>query len=96
MGVNEAVAEGMAVIATETVGAAAELVRDGVNGFVVGAGDPNGMTSAVRNITARGESERLKAGSDRVLDAWRQRGDPARAVRAALALAPAVRREVRP
>ncbi|MHB8242743.1 MAG: glycosyltransferase family 4 protein [Solirubrobacteraceae bacterium] len=49
--VNEAMNQGLAVIATDAVGAAAGgLVRDGHNGLVVPAGDPHALGDAMRRL----------------------------------------------
>jgi glycosyltransferase involved in cell wall biosynthesis len=53
--VNEAMARGLPVIASDAVGAAAGgLVRDGVNGVVVPAGDSAALAAAIRRIAADG------------------------------------------
>jgi glycosyltransferase involved in cell wall biosynthesis len=49
--VNEAMNRGLAVIASDAVGAAAGgLVRDGVNGLVVGAGDSTTLARAIARL----------------------------------------------
>src|SRR5262249_9462845 len=49
--VNEAMNQGLAVIASDAVGAAAGgLVRDGRNGLVVPAGDPRALADAMRRL----------------------------------------------
>jgi glycosyltransferase involved in cell wall biosynthesis len=51
MVVNEAMHQGLPVIATDAVGAAAGgLVRDGRNGLVVAAGDPDALAGALRRL----------------------------------------------
>lgn len=59
--VNEAMNRGLAVIASDAVGAAAGgLVRDEANGLVVPAGDPAALASAIRTLAAdRALRERL-------------------------------------
>jgi glycosyltransferase involved in cell wall biosynthesis len=48
---NEAMHQSRAVIASDAVGAAAGgLVRDGVTGLVVRAGDPDALTAAIRRL----------------------------------------------
>lgn len=49
--INESVAAGMAVLATDSVGAAGELVRDGVNGRTFPAGDVMALTAALKDAT---------------------------------------------
>jgi glycosyltransferase involved in cell wall biosynthesis len=49
--VNEAMNRGLAVIASDAVGAAAGgLVRDGANGLVVAAGDSGALAAAIRRL----------------------------------------------
>jgi glycosyltransferase involved in cell wall biosynthesis len=75
--VNEAMNRGLAVIASDAVGAAAGgLVRDGRNGLVVGAGDPDALARAIRRLAGDGAlAKRLgEAGARDVAgfshDAW--------------------------
>jgi glycosyltransferase involved in cell wall biosynthesis len=75
--VNEAMNQGLAVIATDAVGAAAGgLVRDGANGLIVPAGDERALAGAIAKL-AREPQLRLgmgRAGASDVLaydyDAW--------------------------
>ncbi len=81
--INEAVAAGMAVVATSVVGAAADLVRDGVNGRIVPPGETEPLAAALLDATAR--SEDMGAASAGVLADWRRRADPIEGLRQALA-----------
>lgn len=83
--INEAVAAGLAVVATDTVGAAHELVRDGVNGRIVPAGDLDGLANAFADVTDRDRIDGYKAASARVLAAWRDKADPVAGLADALA-----------
>ncbi len=47
---NEAMACGLPVIATDVAGASADMVRDGWNGRTVAAGDIDGLTLAMRQL----------------------------------------------
>ena len=85
--VNEAVAAGLAVVASEAVGAAAELVRDGVNGRVFPVGDVAALGACLGDVTGPGRCESMKAAAAEVLADWRRRGDPVRGLRMALASA---------
>jgi glycosyltransferase involved in cell wall biosynthesis len=49
--INEAMNAGTAVIVSDQVGAAADLVEDGVNGYVVPVGDVEMLASRLRSIT---------------------------------------------
>ena len=52
MVVNEAAAAGLPIVATEAVGAAWDLVEDGVNGFRVAAGDARALAAALGRLAA--------------------------------------------
>jgi glycosyltransferase involved in cell wall biosynthesis len=65
MVLNEAATAGLPLVATDGVGAARELVEDGVNGFRVPAGDERALGDALRRLaedgafrTAAGERSR--------------------------------------
>jgi glycosyltransferase involved in cell wall biosynthesis len=81
--VNEAAAAGLAIICTDLVGAAAELVRDGENGALVAAGDLRALSAAMARVSGN-EINRMKAASAGVLADWRRRGDPIRGLQEAL------------
>lgn len=84
--INESVAAGMAVVSASTVGAAGELVRDDVNGFLVPPGDLDALTHALDRATDEPTLQRLRAHAPHVLADWRRRGDPVEGVRRALRL----------
>jgi glycosyltransferase involved in cell wall biosynthesis len=48
--VNEAQAYGLPVIATEEVGAAADLIDPGVNGFIIPAGSPSALEHVMKDL----------------------------------------------
>lgn len=75
--VNEAMNRGMAVIASDAVGAAAGgLVRDGDTGIVVPAGDPRALAAAIGRLAGSSDlRKRLGAAGKRAVagytyDAW--------------------------
>jgi glycosyltransferase involved in cell wall biosynthesis len=77
--VNEAMNRGLAVIASDRVGAAAGgLVRDGANGVIVPAGQPSALAQAIKRLAADAplRSAMGAAGERDVLayshDAWAQ------------------------
>ncbi len=77
--VNEAMNQGLAVIATDAVGAAAGgLVRNGENGLIVPAGDENALAAAMAKLAGDPQLRRRmgEAGRSDVLafshDAWAQ------------------------
>lgn len=85
--VNEAAAAGMAIVSTDVVGAAAELVRNGVNGYVVPPDDLESLREALLKVTDPQKIDALRNGSADVLADWRDRGDPIKGLRAALKMA---------
>lgn len=80
--VEEALAAGMLVVASDVVGAARELVRSGVNGYIFPAGDQSALVGALRMAT---DPERLVVGMeiDPYLE-WKQQNDPVAGIVAAL------------
>jgi len=48
--INEAMAAGLAIIATDRVGSVDDLVNEGGNGLVVPAGSPESLTKAMQNL----------------------------------------------
>lgn len=85
--INEAVAAGLAVVASEAVGAAAELVRDGVNGRIFPVGDVAKLGECLSDVTSPERCERMKAAAATVLADWRRRADPVSGLKEALAAA---------
>lgn len=62
MVVSEAAAAGLPIVASEAVGAASDLVDDGVNGFRVPVGDPAALADALRRVVGD-EAFRERAGA---------------------------------
>jgi glycosyltransferase involved in cell wall biosynthesis len=85
--VNESVAAGMAIVSSDAVGSAPELVHDGVNGRVFPAGDLNALIDCLREVSAQPRLDQCRAGSAQVLADWRRRGDPVEGLRKALRFA---------
>ncbi|MGQ0568864.1 MAG: glycosyltransferase family 4 protein [Armatimonadota bacterium] len=56
--VNEAMAAGLPIIATERVGAVGDLVKDGVNGLVVPPGDARALSSALEALIENADRRR--------------------------------------
>lgn len=83
--VNEAACAGRAIIATDRVGAAAELVREGQNGRVIPAGSVDALVSAMIEVAAPGRAARMGIASREVLCDWRSVADPIIGLRKALA-----------
>lgn len=83
--INEAAAAGLAMVASDAVGAAAELVRDGMNGAIFAAGSLNDLVVKLAIVTDPAQIDGLKRGSSRVLEDWRRSADPVDGLRRALA-----------
>jgi glycosyltransferase involved in cell wall biosynthesis len=84
--INEAVAAGLAVVSSNVVGAAAELVRDGSNGRLFPPGDLPALTAALLDVTDDAKIDAMKAASAGALADWRKRADPVNGLRNALAM----------
>ena len=83
--VLEAAAAGMAVVCSDVVGVAAEVVRDGVNGRLFPPGNEAALTHCLRDVTDPQRIDAMKAASAPLLADWRRRGDPIAGLRAAMA-----------
>lgn len=81
---NEAAAAGLAIVASHVVGAAPELVREGVNGRTFPVGDAQALANALREVTSIDHLDEMRSASRRVLAEWRARADPIAGLRAAL------------
>jgi len=67
--VSEAMASGLPIIATEKSGASADLIRDGVNGYVVKDRDVDGLYAALRKILKDPQlSRRMGGNSSRMIE----------------------------
>jgi glycosyltransferase involved in cell wall biosynthesis len=84
--INEAAAAGLAIVCSNVVGAAAELVRDSVNGRLFPAGNFDAMTGCLLDVTNDAKIDAMKSASASVLADWRQHGDPVNGLRQALKL----------
>ncbi len=82
--INEAAACGLAMVSSDVVGAAVELVRNDQNGYCYKTGDLDALTDALRRATDADTIDRLKAGSDDVLKDWGITTDPVDGYRKAL------------
>lgn len=68
--INEAMACGLPILSGNNVGAAEELVAEGVNGWIFDAGNVGVMAECLGNMTGQSEQERLSMGaaSARILE----------------------------
>ncbi len=74
----------LALVASSVVGAAAEVILDGVNGRIFPQGDTAGLREALLDVTTPGRSDALRSASPDVLARWRRSTDPVRNLRRAL------------
>jgi glycosyltransferase involved in cell wall biosynthesis len=82
--INEAAAAGLAILASDVVGAAEELVEPGVNGYRFKAGSLEELTDCLLRVTETTQIDRLKSASEKVLQRWCERADPVAGVRQAM------------
>jgi glycosyltransferase involved in cell wall biosynthesis len=82
--INEAAAAGLAIVASNIVGAAAELVRDGVNGHIFASRNLDQLTECLLDVTDASRIDSMKSASARVLEDWRRRADPIDGLKQAL------------
>jgi glycosyltransferase involved in cell wall biosynthesis len=82
--VNEAIACSLAVVATEVVGAAAELVDHGINGLLVPPGSVNAMSAALLELTDDNRCDAMRRCAPMMLARWRAKADPVRGLEQAL------------
>jgi glycosyltransferase involved in cell wall biosynthesis len=68
--VNEAAASGLPLVLSDRVGAARDLLRDGENGFLVPAGDPEAAARALRSLLDPDERRRAGERSRELVRAW--------------------------
>ncbi|MBX3385214.1 MAG: glycosyltransferase family 4 protein [Phycisphaeraceae bacterium] len=81
---NEALACGLAVVASDVVGAAADLIVDGYNGRVFANEDLDSLTDALSEVTHSTNIDRMRANSPAVLASYRFAFDPIEGLRNAL------------
>jgi glycosyltransferase involved in cell wall biosynthesis len=82
--VIEAVAAGLAVVCSNVVGVAADLVHEGVNGRTFASGSLEGLIESLRHVTDPARIDEYRAAAPRELERWFRRFDPAAGLRGAL------------
>jgi glycosyltransferase involved in cell wall biosynthesis len=82
--VTEAAAASLALVCSSNVGAARDLVTDGLNGRVFTAGDAASLEEALLDVTSSSQVDRMKASSPKVLSTWHEKADPVKGLRQAL------------
>jgi glycosyltransferase involved in cell wall biosynthesis len=85
--VVEAAAAGLAIVASNRVGAAPELVHDGVNGAIFPAGNLRLLKEALLAVTPRDACDSLKSSSRQIFLDWQRRDDAVESFGNALQLA---------
>lgn len=82
--INEAARSGLAIIASDVVGAAYELVESGTNGQIFRVDSLPDLTRAIQVTTDPVNLEAYKAASPHVLAEWIRKADPIDGLRSAL------------
>lgn len=82
--VNEATCAGLAIVCSNVVGAAAELLLDGKNGRFFKTSDVSSLRDAILDVTKHENTGKYKASSPQILQGWRQKADPVDGFRRAL------------
>jgi glycosyltransferase involved in cell wall biosynthesis len=85
--ITEAAAAGLAIIASDRVGAAYDLVQNGVNGILFPAGQSTPLLDALLKVTDEYKIERFRSASPQIFRQWRATADPIQGVRQALTIA---------
>jgi glycosyltransferase involved in cell wall biosynthesis len=74
--INEAACAGLAIVSSDVVGAAAELVCDGVNGRLFRASDNESLIQALLDVTQAENLTKYRACTQNILNNWKQNADP--------------------
>jgi glycosyltransferase involved in cell wall biosynthesis len=82
--VQEAMAAGMTVVASDVVGAAHEIVTDGVSGRIFARGNCESLRLAIDDVTRPNRIATFKEQAISALDKYRERVDPVAEIRRAL------------
>lgn len=82
--VNEALAAGLALVCSDVVGAAADLLEEGMNGRGFPAGSRQALVTALLDVTERGRLATYRREAPQVLARWRRTADPVAGLAAAL------------
>ncbi|MBV5329507.1 MAG: glycosyltransferase family 4 protein [Chlorobium sp.] len=82
--INEATCAGLAIISSDVVGAAAELVHDGVNGRLFRPSDKHSLIDAILDVTQEENLTKYKLSSQEILNVWRNIADPVQGLQNAL------------
>lgn len=80
----EAAAAGLAIISSDVVGAAPELVIDGRNGATFPRGNIGALADAMQTVTSPDSIDNMRRESRQVFDQWYKNSNPVEGVRQAL------------
>lgn len=84
--IQEAIAAGMALVASDITGAAVDLVRDGVNGHLFPEGDLPALIDKLLDATHPERIVEMRLAAPTVLDQWYEVFDPVKGLREMLQL----------
>jgi glycosyltransferase involved in cell wall biosynthesis len=82
--VQEAMAAGLAIVASDVVGAARELIQDKSSGRIFAAGQLDGLIEAMMDVTDPANIQRYKTAARNGLADWSRTTNPINEVRRAL------------
>jgi glycosyltransferase involved in cell wall biosynthesis len=82
--VNEAACAGLALVCSDVVGAAAQLLHDKINGRIFRAGDLTSLVNALLDVTDVTNLARYRTATPLILENWRKIADPVEGFRRAL------------
>jgi glycosyltransferase involved in cell wall biosynthesis len=82
--VQEAMAAGLAVVSSDIVGAAHELIEDRRSGRIFTAGELSALVQAIEDVTRPDAIDSYKTASRAALENWRRANDPVEEIRRAL------------
>lgn len=82
--VSEGAAAGLALVCSDVVGAAADLLADGVSGRTFKAGSRADLSSALLDVTLPERLARYRSAAADAVARWREQADPVRGLAAAL------------
>jgi len=68
--VNEAMAAGLAVVVSDDVGCADDLVLHGENGYVYPVGNVDALRDSLEKVLASGEAQRMGQRSREIISSW--------------------------
>jgi glycosyltransferase involved in cell wall biosynthesis len=74
--VNEAMAASLPLVVTDVTGAASDLVRNRVNGYIIRPGRTTDLADALRYCAQPSMAERMGENSRKLLEEWRIAADP--------------------